>query len=518
MNRPKLLLASILMALQAILSLSAQKPVTYGDYYFEDTERLDKIRKALPELDKIISEYAAKNHFPATVYGIMVDGKVIHTGSLGFTDLEKGIKATSSSAFRIASMSKSFTAMAILKLRDEGKLKLDDPVYLYIPEMKGQPFPASDAPEVTVRNLLTHAAGFPEDNPWGDRHLGDSNKQLTDLIAGKLSFSNVPGVAYEYSNLGFAMLGLIISKVSGESYQTYIEKNILQPLGMSGTYWEYDKVPSALLARGYRRVGDEWAEQPMLHDGSWGSMGGLITSIDDFGKYMAFHLSSWPPSDKAESGPVKRSSVREMHFPWNFNNLNARYKYPDGRPSPMVSAYGYGLRWTKDGEGRVTVGHSGGLPGFGSNWIILPEYGIGLMLFANATYASTSTLNVALSDKLIALAALKPRQMRPSSILKQRQLELIRVLPDWKDAEKSGLFADNFFQDYFIEVLRKEAGELFGKAGKILNIKEIVPENGLRGGFILEGEKSDIKITFTLTAENPALIQEYHIYGLEKQK
>ncbi|NBA87444.1 serine hydrolase [Emticicia sp. CRIBPO] len=512
----KLRLICLFTIFQVSVKLSAQSHITYGGYFFEDSERLQKIQKALPQLDKIIEEYAAKNHFPGTVYGLMVDGKVIHTGNLGFTELSSKTPATSQSGFRIASMSKSFTSMAILKLRDEGKLKLDDPVYLYIPEMKGQPYPTLDAPVATVRHLLTHAAGFPEDNPWGDRHLGDTDKQLTDLIKNKLSFSNDPGIAYEYSNLGFAMLGLIIKKVSGESYQSYINKNILQPLGMNNTYWEYTKVPAKQLAHGYRWLNEAWVEQPLLHDGSWGSMGGLITSIDDFGKYMAFHLSAWPPSDLKETGPVRRSSVREMQFPWNFNNINAKYKYPDGKATPLVSAYGYGLRWTKDGDGRTTVGHSGGLPGFGSNWAILPDYGVGIMLFANSTYASTSALNTIVLDKLITLAELKPRQMQPSSILNQRKNDLVKLLPDWNNAEKSGLFADNFFLDYFTETLRKEALEVYNKAGKIVKVRELIPENGLRGSFILEGEKANIKISFTLTAENPGLIQEYHIWSAEK--
>jgi CubicO group peptidase (beta-lactamase class C family) len=165
-------------------------------------------------------------------------------------------------------MSKSFTAMAILKLRDEGKLKLDDPAYLYIPEIKGIKYLTKDASPITIRNLLTHSAGFPEDNPWGDRQLANTDEQLIDLYKKGLSFSNDPGLGYEYSNLGFATLGYIIKKVSGKSYQEYITENILKPLGMTHTYYEYDKVPKELLAHGYRWIDNHWVEQPMLHDGS----------------------------------------------------------------------------------------------------------------------------------------------------------------------------------------------------------------------------------------------------------
>ncbi len=131
-----------------------------------DTQRIKDIQAALPVVDKIFSEYADKNYLPGLIYGLVVDGKLIHTTSIGYTNPDKKIAVTPQSQFRIASMTKSFTAMAILKLRDEGKLKLDDLIETYIAEMKGQRYITDDASPVTIRHLLTHAAGFPEDNPW----------------------------------------------------------------------------------------------------------------------------------------------------------------------------------------------------------------------------------------------------------------------------------------------------------------------------------------------------------------
>jgi CubicO group peptidase (beta-lactamase class C family) len=104
----------------------------------------------------------------------------------------------------------------------------------------------------------------------------------------------VPGVSYEYSNLGFALLGKIITNVSGKPYQQYINENILKPLGMKNTYWEYTKIPAEKLALGYRWQNNQWVIEPLLQDGSYGAMGGLITTIEDFTKYMDLHLSAWP--------------------------------------------------------------------------------------------------------------------------------------------------------------------------------------------------------------------------------
>lgn len=196
----------------------------YQTAVFADSARMEKIKLAFPVIDSIYKQHALDNHFPGIAFGVVVDGKLVYTGNYGYTDIEKKIPVSSSSLFRIASMSKSFTSMAILKLRDEGKLNLDDPAYLYIPELKNLKYPTADAPVITIRHLMTHGAGFPEDNPWGDRQLADNDKDLMEFIGRQISFSNPPGIAYEYSNLGFALQGKIITKVSGMRYQDYIKK------------------------------------------------------------------------------------------------------------------------------------------------------------------------------------------------------------------------------------------------------------------------------------------------------
>jgi CubicO group peptidase (beta-lactamase class C family) len=473
-----------------------------------ETERAGKIKAMLPVIEKMYQKYAEENHFPALAFGLVVDGQLLLSGANGYSEIATSTKATPQSLFRIASMSKSITAMAILALRKEGKLRLDDPAFMYIPELKSMPLLTKDAPAITVRHLLTHAAGFPEDNPWGDRQLDSKDEELIALIKKGISFSNVPGVTYEYSNLGFAMLGKIISNVSGKPYQQYIDEVIFKPLGMNNTIWEYSKAPKTLLAHGYRYEDNIWKEEELLHDGTYGAMGGLITSIEDFSKYVLFHLSAWPPNSDTETGPVLRSDIREMQMPWNFNNLNAAYKYPSGRPCAMISAYGYGLRWSKDCEGRTGIGHTGGLPGFGSQWQILPEYGIGIIAHANRTYAGMATINTAVLDTIIAMAGLKPLPVKVSGILNQRKRELLKLLPDWKNAEQSGIFAENFFPDKSVSHRKKELDLLLAKTGAITGTTVMTAENQLRGTFQMNGSNGSIKVYFTLSPETPALIQQ----------
>jgi len=489
---------------------------TYHEARFADIDRLKNLDQCWPVLDKMFTEYAEKNHLPGGIYGVVADGKLVHNFSYGYLDVIKKIPASSTSVFRIASMTKSFTAMAILKLRDEGKLRLDDPAYKYIPELKGQHYPTSDAADITIRNLLTHGAGFPEDNPWGDRQLANTDEELIDLVKKGIRFSNDPGQSFEYSNLGFTLLGYIIKKVSGMRYEDYISQNILKPLGMNHTYWEYSNVPENELAKGYKWTGDRWVEQMMLHDGAYGAMGGMMTTIEDFSKYVSLHLSAWPPRNEVEKGPVKRSSIREMQFPWNFSGISINYKNAAGQSCPISNAYGYGLGVSIFCDRKVAVGHSGGLPGFGSHWRIFPEYGIGIISFANRTYSPMGGFDGPAMDSILSITHLTPRQLPPSDILSQRKNEIVALLPGWVNAKSNPIFAMNFFMDNPLEIMKTQSVAAFEKAGKIIHVGDVVPENQMRGYFILEGEKANIRIFFTLTPEQDPKIQEFHIDVIDK--
>lgn len=473
----------------------------------QNADRISKIRHQFENVGAIYNDFALRNHIPGYAYGLIVDGKLVSSGSGGFINVAQQIRATPQSMFRIASMTKSFTAMAILKLRDEGKLRLDDPVALYIPEIKNQQF-THDTPAITIRDLLTHSAGYPTDDPWADRRLANTPEELISLLKRGVFFAHVPGVAFEYSNLGYTMLGYIINKVAG-GYQEYIAKHIWQPLGMQDAAWEYSTVSSSQLARGYRWENEQWLEEPLLHDGIFGAMGGMIASVESFSRYMALHLSAWPPRNDVETGPVKRSSIREMQQPSRFSELVPNFNYPDGHSGAQVSAYGYGLRWIQDDQGRVYVGHSGGLPGFGSNWMIMPEYGIGVVILTNATYPPTHLANLAVLHALVSNARLEPRPREPSQVLQQMYQQLVKLLPTWERAESSGLFAQNFFLDTPVYRLKHETEPLFIKAGAIKRVGPLQPENQARGSFDLEGEHATLQAYFELSPEHQPLIQKF---------
>jgi CubicO group peptidase (beta-lactamase class C family) len=465
--------------------------------------------KLTETIDSLYSAFATENNLPGISYGIIVDTALVYTGCNGYADLADSQLVTPTTAFRAASMTKSFTALAILKLRDEGKLNLDDPATKYLPELENLSYLSADAPVLTIRHLLNHTGGFPQDDPWADRQLEATEDELSALITAGVSMSNVPGVTYEYSNLGYTLLGRVIRAVTGESYQTYISSNIFKPLGMNSTVWEHADLPDGVMAQGYRYHNGEWSEEPLLHDGPFGAMGGLISTISDFAQYAILHLSAWPPRDDPDKGPVRRGTLREMHSPSSGMAYSSSKLYPGGPDCHVTVAYGYGLRWSVDCMGRRKIYHNGGLPGFGSNWTIMPDYGIGIVAFSNRTYGSTWAVNQQVLELIAGEMDRQARLPEVSGILHARMNDLKAILPGWNITGQESLFAENFFVDNAVEDLRTQSVRIFKEAGEIILVREIVPENSLRGSFVMEGRKGDITVGFTLTPEATPRIQAF---------
>jgi len=486
---------------------------TYSNSYeppvFTADDRIEKIKSIAPELQKLIADHAKSRNIPGIAYGVVVDNKLVLADATGVLNIEKGTPATPLSSFKIASMTKSFTAMAIMKLKDEGKLSLNDPVSKYIPEMSDLEYLTQDASTIDIENLLTMTAGFPEDNPWGDRQLDETDQMLIDLIAGGVSFSNATSYEFEYSNTGYALLGNIVSRVSGQSFQNYITQNIFEPLGMEQTYWEYDSVPAEQLAIGYRWEDEQWKLEPLLHDGAFGAMGGLITSIEDFSKYVSFHLSAWPPRSDEDNGPIKRSSLREMQTA-QFSSLYANGNDYNGDPCAVISGYGYGLSIAEFCDNLKQVGHGGALPGFGSNYKFYPEYGIGIMAFCNLTYTSPWPLRD-IAKLLFDTLELEPRKLPVSNILVERKEQIVQLIQHWDTDLEAKILAENFYLDQSREDRMGEAKDVLQNAGAIESIDDIEPRNQLRGSFNMNAENGVVRVYFTLTPEKYPKVQQLDI-------
>jgi CubicO group peptidase (beta-lactamase class C family) len=473
-----------------------------------------KLSDALPEIDQRFIAWVEKQHMPGAVMGIIVDGDLVWLKTTGVRDVAGGAPVTPDTVFRIASMTKSFTAMAILKLRDEGKLSLDDPVSKYIPELAKLSYPTKDSPPITIRLLLTHSEGFPEDNPWGDRQLAQSDATLSDWMRAGIPFSTAPGTAYEYSNYGFAILGQIVGRVSKRPYADYMRDNILRPLGMTSTTYLVNEVPADRIAKGYKWDGKSWTEEPALPHGAFGAMGGLWTTPRDLARYVSFLMSAFPPRDDPERGPIRRSSAREMQQAWRSSPAFATRQTVDAPLELSVNSYGYGLGVVQDCRFPYMVQHGGGLPGYGSLERWLPDYSVGIIAFGNVTYAGFRLFFDDVLTAMLATGALQRRPAQPSAALLQAQNDVSSLIMHWDGALAHRIASDNLFLDQS-ETARKEDLLRFAEAhGACRAATTIDAENALRGTWQMPCERGALQVRITLAPTTPPKVQSLDLRSI----
>ena len=413
--------------------------------------------------DAIVSDLFARGGQPAIAYGIVAGGELVHSAGFGARVLGGGAP-DASTVFRIASMSKSFTASAILLLRDAGVLALDDPAAQYVPELAGWTYGSADAAPVTIRQLLTMTAGFPTDDPWGDRQQGLPITAFDQLLAAGVSFNWAPGTRFEYSNLGYAILGRVLTMASGVLYDEFIRTRLLAPLGLTRTGFNADEFDQENLAVGYRHGLGGWAEVPFDPYGAFAPMGGVFSTVSDLARWVAGFAAAFPPDGDAGSDgerhhahPLRPGSRRQMQLPQAVTGWRAAGRLPGGPPAPP-EYYGFGLFVDEDPSlGRV-VSHSGGYPGFGSNMRWHPATGIGVIALGNGTYAPMSPLTGLVLDALVpsssayqvalapaATAADKAGAPWPQTLEAQEKVD--RLLADWDDAAADALFTENVALD-----------------------------------------------------------------------
>ncbi len=459
------------------------------------------------DIDRLFEDFVAANHVPGAAWGVIIDGRLVHTGATGYRDLATKAPPDADTVFRIASMTKSFTAMAVLALRDEGKLALDDPAEKYVPELASLKYPTSDAPRITIRHLLSHAEGFPEDNPWGDQQLSISDEQLSQMLRAGIPFSNAPGVAYEYSNYGFMILGRVVARASGQPYDQFVRARILEPLGMTSTTFEPSRVPADRLAHGYRWEDNRWKEERQLPYGAGGSMGGVLTSINDLSKYASVYLSAWPPRDGPERAPLRRASLREMQQLWRPAPA-AVIQDAAGPLQLNAGGYAFGLRVSQTCTFKYIVSHSGGLPGFGSIMQWLPDHGAGVIAFGNATYTSWGRVASSALEALARDGRIKPRPARPSKALTDARNAVSQLVIKWDDALADRIAAGNLFLDQSKDRRRAAIDELRRQAGACTapnDFDEV--ENALRGRWTLKCERENLQVSITLAPTMPPTVQ-----------
>jgi CubicO group peptidase (beta-lactamase class C family) len=464
------------------------------------------------ELDDIAAEYWQPGGQPSLVFGVVRDGELAHFGGFGERFLG-GPAPDADTVFRISSMTKSFTAAAIMALCDEGLLALDDLAEEHVPEMRGWPLVTADSARVTVRHLLTMTAGFPADDPWADRQQGLPLDDFAVLLSGGVSFAWAPGTKFEYASLGYAILGRIITAVSGLAYPEFVRQRLLNPLGMTRTGYEASEFAADELALGYGHGPEGWAELPMAPCGAFAPMGGVFSSVRDLARWVAGFLDAFPPADGGAAHPLTAASRRQMQLPQVFTSVMAP-GFPAGG-FPM--SYGFGLIIDQDAKLGPIVHHPGGYPGFGSHMRWHPATGTGVIAMANSTYATPYPLTVKLLEAAVRQhkatqaatgPALAPRgEPWPETAAARHTVNLL--LRDWDDAEADRLFTPNVAQDApyqqrrrAIELVRERIGG-FGEDPD----RPAEYDSPAHCRWWLTGEHGTVQAQILLSPEKPPRVQ-----------
>jgi CubicO group peptidase (beta-lactamase class C family) len=459
-----------------------------------------------PTLDAFFERYRTEQHVPGLVYGIVADGRLVYVRSLGsLTPEPNALPVTPDSLFRIASMSKAFTALAILKLRDAGRLRLDALAEQYVPELRNWHYPTSDSPRIRVRDLLSHVGGFVTDDPWGDRQQVLTEAEFTAMLRTGVPFTRAPQSQFEYSNFGYALLGRIVTNVSGRPYKDYIEQEIMRPLGMASSGYDISASPTERRAIGYRWENDAFAREPDMRHGVFGAMGGVQTSARDYARWAAFLLSAWPPRDGAEAGPVRRSTVRELSQGLNFPAVARRPGDPDS--CPQAATYGMGFRIAQDCDLGLTLAHGGGYPGYGSYLLLLPEHNVAVFAFANRTYAGPSPPVWQAAVALQRAGLLTGRTLPVSDAL---ALMYHHAGDIWQRGTLDGArdrLAMNFLMDRSVENWTRELARLKAQTGECQTSAPITATGAMTGQFSWTCARGTIQGQLLLAPTSPPTIQ-----------
>lgn len=310
---------------------------------------------------------------------LVFDGRVVDHRTEGMADLERRLRVDDATIYHWASITKTFTAVAIMQLRDRGLVDLDDAIVDYVPELREVHNPFGPMEEITIRHLLSHSAGFRGGTwPWagGEPWQPHEPTEWSQLVA-MIPYTEVlfePGSRFSYSNPGIVFLGRVIEKVSGDVFEAYIDKNIFRPLGMRRAY--FDVTPWHLLPHRanhyFVRDGTPEAGGVDFNTGITVSNGGLNAPVGDMARWLAFLMGS-----KVEGADfdavLARPSLEEMWEP----------VVPIGDTPFGTSSMGLSFFLYDRPQGRV-VGHTGSQRAFYSFFYVDPVAKIGVLAAFNA--------------------------------------------------------------------------------------------------------------------------------------
>lgn len=365
---------------------------------YVDPERKRKLAAALETIDAMVESQRAALDLPSLAYAVVVDGETVIAGARGVRDLATKAPADADTIYRIGSITKSFTGLLVLSLRDDGKLSLGDPLAKWIPEATKLVYPTRDSAPLTLEQLLAHRSGLPRLGKFDyTGRVGPTSDVIVKSLEG-FPLESAPGTRFSYSNLGFALLGITAARAGGAPYGALLKERIFDPLGMSSSTIDDAAIDKARFATPYAREKQKGlVRKPTWTMGDAAGAGGIYSTAKDMARYVAFQLDAYPPRSAEERFRVRRSSRREAHasaLPTGLSVTRRPAKPGEYEVDAAANAYAYGWEVAETCDIDRIVMHNGAVDGFGSSLGFLPDYGVGFVALGNVLAVNLDPLTL----------------------------------------------------------------------------------------------------------------------------
>jgi len=310
---------------------------------------------------------------PGIVVGVVSDQDLVWGSGFGFADIKAKAPMTPVTKFRMASHSKMFTAIAIMQLREEGKLRLDDPDAKYLPWFKANPAGDDDGP-ITIEQLLSHSSGLQREagDHWTSFEFPTADELRRLYVDRHAAFA--PSVRWKYSNLAYAVAGMIIEQVSGERWADYVDRNIFKPLRMESSSVDQN-VPGLAVPYGRRMPDGSREVLPFVDARGMAAATGVTSNLEDMAKFVSAQFRRGP---RGGAQVVSTGSLREMH---RVRSVEENWMSGTG--------LGFDISRIKD---RTYVGHGGGYPGNTTQTLIQLDDKVGVIVLTNTNDSNPSDI------------------------------------------------------------------------------------------------------------------------------
>ena len=312
-------------------------------------------------------------HLPGVAVGVVADQVLVWSQGFGLADVAKNVPMTPQTKFRMASHSKLFTATAIMQLREDGKLRLDDPVSKHLPWFRVKRA-SDDDPEITLEELLTHSSGLPREagSHWTTFDFPTS-EELQALMANRAA-PFAPEVRWKYSNLAYSVAGLVVEAVSGQRWADYVQQHIYQPLGMTSSSVDTE---AAGLAVGYSRLTPETTRTatPFIDARGMAAATGITSTVEDMAKFASAQFRTGP---RGGANILSTGSLRQMHRVRVLESTWTR-----------GNAIGFAVQRRQD---KIYVSHGGSYPGYQTQTMLYPAGKVAVIVLTNADDAGPGAI------------------------------------------------------------------------------------------------------------------------------